>query len=135
MDKSKFEGFLEWMKEVETQDNRATQTPILIALQEQDRIYLRSGTGTGEGKAIDVLGKDKCDEYSLDYDEVLYWDDVWKDRQWFFTFSGVKKHLELNAHNYRKETTTYVHALAYRNPEMVKLFEWLRALKEELEKQ
>ena len=138
MDLSKFEGFLEFMEEIDTQDNRATQKPILIELQAPYRVYTKvEECGGDSGKALDVFGEEECEEYGIDPEEDLSWKTIWEGKQWFFTYSGLKKHLELNGHNYRNGNRDggprdYVQCLAYRNPEMIKLFEWLHALKDEL---
>ena len=136
IDASKFAGFLDFMHTIETQDNVCTAKPIIIELQMPRRIYTKDGSGMGEGKAVDVLGIDECEEYGVDPEEILHWDVIWEGKQWFFTLGGYQKHLELNGHNYPDRgdggPRPYIYSLGYRNPEMKKLFEWMVALKEEL---
>lgn len=140
MDTSKFKGFLEWFSEVMTQDNLATQVPIIYELQVPRRVYTINSVGgsdCGEGLARDVLGIGDCEDYGVDPEEELYWTTVWEGRQWFFTKSGYDQHMELNGHNYRNcppglSPRPYVHSLGYRNPEAVQLFSWLSELQKEI---
>src|SRR5882724_9783390 len=134
MDKSKFEGLIEFVNELETQDNRITQTPILITLQKKEKVYTGSDVDYSEsGKASDELGEDCKDRYGVSPDEIVYWKNHWVDVAWFFTYKGYEEHVRLNGHNYRTfETHTYVYSLGYRNPEAVKMFGWLKEMAKEL---
>ena len=96
----------EWLKEIDEQDNRATQRPIIIALQVAHQYPARDGYGSdGEWPANEDHGNKEPVPYKTH----------WEDEMQFFTYSAVQEHLMQNKHNY-KETRDFVKH-AYRNRE------------------
>lgn len=96
-----------WLHEIETQDNRATAKPIIIALQLRREYPARDGyrhdgewTKDGEGE---------------DLPEPIPFAEHWEDEQHFFTYSALQEHLRINRHNY-PQNRDYV-KYAFRNRE------------------
>lgn len=136
IDKSKFEGLIELVTEMETQDNRMTMRPVMIELQKMEKIYTAAERNyTHEATALEELGQDCLDEYGIDPEEKIYWVENWVGVAWFFTYSGYEDHMRLNRHNYtRWPMRTYVQPIAWRNPEIDKIYGWLKELKSALQK-
>jgi hypothetical protein len=127
---NEFEGLSEFLTEIETQDNRSTRTPILITLQEKNRIFAEDeilGQGAEEGRALELFGESVCEDNNIDKDAIYWYTDIWEDKAWFFTYSAYEEHLRLNGHNYQKDIRSYVYCWDYRNPEISKIIGWLKA--------
>lgn len=147
------EQALEWVKsflhEVDTQDNRCTAKPIMFFLQTKNEYVAHDeyyGSNTRTVFRHPRMEGDTCDSH----DEAVAWikewyeDESrveaeiekieefqmghhWETQEAFFTESGVKRHLDLNKHNYRNGHRDFV-IHAFRNPEIEELFKALRIL-------
>lgn len=119
------EGLADFVREVDTQDNRATARPILFELQTKRRIPADPRTGRYSEKAKDCDWLSESPEcLGLHPEETIYWEEIWETRAVFFTLKGLQEHLEMNRHNYGEYRDYVVHA--FRNPEMVRVHSWLR---------
>ncbi len=145
------EQALDWirdfLKEVDSQDNRATAHPIQFLLQTKQEYVahpeyhhntrtvfhhhiMENGSQESHEDAVKYLidygyeGK-KLDE-EIEAIEQFEIGHHWETSQMFFTEKGVKRHIEANGHNLKCHRDYVVHA--FRNPEMSELFECLREL-------
>ena len=133
MDPQAFEGLPAFVHEMNTQDNLATASPILIELQQLERVYTNEYNYDESGVAKDVLGVDECEDVGIDPEETLYWVERWVGKAWFFTWSGYKNHLEQNGHNYSKDIRPYVYYGGYRNRDMQNVSKWIKQMAAVLE--
>jgi hypothetical protein len=119
-------GLLEqFIQQLDTQDTACTAKPVIIELQEKERIYVPTDHNhDGSARAKDCDLGESPEDLGLDPEETLYWRDVWVGRQWFLTRAGYDQHVRLNRHNYRKEIRPYVRH-AFRNPEIEQVIGWL----------
>lgn len=121
----------EFIKRLDTQDNRGTAKPILIELQERE---IRISMGEpGVGSYRQMLAKDapftECPEdLGIDPNATVYVWEEWETRAVFFTYEGYKEHLDLNRHNYGEIRDYVVHP--FRNPEIKRVLGWVRELAE-----
>ena len=122
-----------FLKEIESQDTRATAKPIFVKLQMKHYVMADPRTAEYHAKAKDCeFLTEAPEDLGLDPDEDLAWNEVWKTEQVFFTYKGLAEHMELNGHNYRHETRDYV-THAFRNPEMVRVHQLIASLPKLLE--
>lgn len=142
---------IEWMKafikEVDTQDNRATANPIQFLLQVKqeyvahpeynwrvERVWRHPEMEGRSSESYDEVVRWLSDygyegeklEKEKENIEELQMGHYWETNQMFFTEKGVKQHLELNRHNLGDYRDYVVHA--FRNPEMKELFNAIRAV-------
>lgn len=142
---------IEWMKtfikEVDSQDNRATAHPIQFLLQTKQE-YVAHPEYNWRTERVWRHSEMEGQAYES-YEEVVQWlsdygyegeklekekENIeefqighhWETNQMFFTEKGVKQHLELNRHNLKEHRDYVVHA--FRNPEMKELFNAIRAV-------
>jgi len=92
----------------------APKAPDLTGLDEESALEAKEAYE--EELAEFTTAREKADE-RIKNCEKLYVKKEWHDVAHFFTFRGGQEHLELNAHNYRKETRFYIKH-CFRNPEM-----------------
>jgi hypothetical protein len=151
---TKEEG-LQWLgnlvDRINTQDNRATRKPYFVELREKVLQYTcgcYGGAGyyrhrDGDFEAPIIKGRNKTEAIAnliqggyYESEDAPTEEDLEElgciehDRVvgTFFTYEGLKRHLDLNGHNYRRyETFDYVE-YANRNPEMEELFQALCAV-------
>lgn len=126
-------------QEMKTQDNRATARPYIIVLQERQSIVVPEGHG---GDVLQYWSGRDCESFDSmeEFERVCLENEIegeekekyknslepywlkyyWEDKNWFFTYKGYERHLELNRHNYGKirNYVKYVH----RNPEFEKVY-------------
>lgn len=137
----------EFLNRVDTQDRRATAHPIQFLLQRKreyvahpeynhqtDTVYrhpmMESTNCNTHEEAVawlkDYGYEDERLEKEIEQIEKFEIGHYWETDQAFFTEHGVKQHLELNGHNLREHRDYVVHS--FRNPEIINLFEALRAM-------
>lgn len=145
-----FEWIHQFLKEIDTQDTRATAQPIQFLLQRKDKYVSKEGYNYQTISVFTHPDSD-IDEFET-YQEAVDWvrseyaeaeeqaaqienidefqiGHCWKTDQAFFTEKGYERHLAQNRHNLgpAEDRRTYV-VHAFRNPEMVELFKALRAI-------
>jgi hypothetical protein len=135
----------EFIKEVDSQDNRGTSQPIQFLLQTKmeyvahpeynwraERVWRHPEMEGASYKEYEDAVKWLVEygyegeklEKEKDNIEEFQMGHYWETNQMFFTEKGVKRHLNLNRHNLKEHRDYVVHA--FRNPEMRELFEAIR---------
>lgn len=138
----------EFMKEVDTQDNRGSARPVQFLLNHKheyiaDPNYANNTCTVFRHYEMDFESfrtRNECIKWlkeggytgkelqeKIDEIQELEVGHYWETSQAFFTKRGVRDHIELNGHNLRKEYRDYV-IHPFRNPEMVDLFKAIRAM-------
>jgi len=137
----------DFMKQIETQDNRATRSPYYYTVRTVKEYSAAEGIGDVRyycERDTETYSEEEliahCAENDLDVEDF-------KDRCYvsgsqnieefdnvFFTEEGYKRHMELNKHNYRSEepVTSYV-KYCFRNPEIEGLFKVLTEISKEVQ--
>lgn len=112
-----------WLKEIETQDNRCTQRPIIVALQLAREYPARDGySHDGEWTEDPDTGP---------LEEAIPYKIHWEDEQHFFTYSACEEHLRMNKHNYPKHRDFVKYA--FRNREWAEIPKDIKTLIEYIE--
>lgn len=135
----------DFIREVDTQDNRATAHPIQFLFQRKqeyvaheeynhrtETIYrhpeMEHGSYNTRKEAVEWLREYGYEGEGLEREinniEEFKMGHYWETDQAFFTERGVKRHIELNGHNLRNYRDYVVHS--FRNPEMKELFQAIR---------
>lgn len=147
------EKAIEWirdfLKRIDSQDNRATAAPILFLLQRKVKYVAHPEyhhhTETifhhPEMESLEFSRREDAEKWLAEYgyegerlaEEISNIEEFemghhWETDQAFFTAEGVKRHIEINGHNLREHRDYVVHC--FRNPEMRELFAALRAVSE-----
>lgn len=139
--------FKEFITKIDSQDRRATAHPVQFLLQQRreyvahdeynhqtDTIYrhheMESTQCKTHEEAVTWLKEYGYEGEKLEKEieniEKFEMGHYWETNQAFFTEDGVKQHVALNGHNLREHRDYVVHS--FRNPEMVELFQAIRAI-------
>lgn len=143
---------IDWLKnlmtEIDSADSKGTAKPFQYLLQQKREYVSHPGYGIqtrkiyyhhimedGGAASYEEAVSEITEYYGKDHEEIeteigsieeFEMGHYWETSQAFLTENGLKRHLDINGHNLGERRGYVVHA--FRNPEMVELFEAIRAI-------